>query len=57
LGLVLLAPVLVNIILFHVFLAPAGIGIGIVFLLLELVLVWIYRGNFSGVLKPSGKTR
>lgn len=55
LGLILLAPVLLNIVLFHGFLVPAGIQMGLVFTVLELALVWFYRGSFAGVLKPFAK--
>jgi hypothetical protein len=50
LGLVLLGPVLVNIILFHAFLAPGGILMGFVFCALEAYLVVVYRRFFAGVL-------
>jgi uncharacterized membrane protein YphA (DoxX/SURF4 family) len=52
LGLVLLGPVLVNIIFFHLFLAPGGIMMGIVFSALEAFLVVVYRKYFAGVLTP-----
>jgi uncharacterized membrane protein YphA (DoxX/SURF4 family) len=47
LALVLIAPVIVNIIGFHVFLAPAGIGPGILVLVLEIYLVWEYRSAYG----------
>src|SRR5689334_11419172 len=43
LGLVMLAPVLVNIILYHIFLAPSGMGMAMVVCLLELIVAWQYR--------------
>jgi uncharacterized membrane protein YphA (DoxX/SURF4 family) len=43
LALALIAPVIVNIIAFHVFLAPSGIVPGAVALVLELYLAWAYR--------------
>lgn len=47
LGLTLLAPVLVNILLFHaLLLGGTGIAGGLVFSLLELFLLFIYRRNF-----------
>lgn len=49
LALVLIAPVIVNIIAFHVFLEPAGIGPGAVVLLLEMYLVWTYRNCYCGM--------
>src|SRR5258706_14213230 len=46
LGLTLLGPVIVNILCFHVLMAPAGFPMGIVVLLFALFLLWDYRGNF-----------
>ena len=51
LALALLAPVLVNIIAFHVFLAPAGLVIPLVLLALEIYLAWIYRAAFAPMLQ------
>jgi hypothetical protein len=50
LALALIAPVIVNIILFHSFLQPAGIGPGIVVAILEIYLVWSYRAAFRPML-------
>jgi len=47
LGLILLAPVLVNIFFFHAFLAPAGLGMASVLSILEIVLAWRYRAAFK----------
>ena len=52
LGLTFLGPVIVNIILFHVFLLPQGIGIGIVDAVLALFLLWIYRFKFPAIFQP-----
>lgn len=52
LALVLIAPVIVNIIGFHVFLAPAGIGPGALVLILEIYLVWEYRSSYGPMLAP-----
>lgn len=46
LALTLLAPVIVNIICFHVFLVPSGIGAGLLALVLELYLAWTRRAAF-----------
>jgi uncharacterized membrane protein YphA (DoxX/SURF4 family) len=51
LALALLAPIIVGIITFHIFLAPATIGPGIVVLLMELYLAWVYRGAFRPMLR------
>lgn len=51
LALTVLAPVVVNIALFHIFLAPAAPMV--VFLLAtEIYLAWAYRGSFRAVLEP-----
>lgn len=50
LALTLLAPVLVNIILFHAFLEPAMIGVPLVLLALEIFLAWSYRAVFRPML-------
>jgi putative oxidoreductase len=50
LGLVFLAPVLVNILTFHTLLMGGhGIGAGLFATLLELVLIYAYRANFAGI--------
>lgn len=51
LALTLLAPVLVNIVLFHALLAPGGLAIPVVLLALELVLAWTYRAAFVPMLR------
>jgi uncharacterized membrane protein YphA (DoxX/SURF4 family) len=50
LALALIAPIIVGIITFHIFLAPSTIGPGIVVLVLELSLAWAYRGSFRSML-------
>ncbi len=50
LALVVLAPVIVNILLFHAFLAPSGMAIPVVILALELYLAWAYRAAFQPML-------
>jgi uncharacterized membrane protein YphA (DoxX/SURF4 family) len=51
LALALLAPVIVNIVAFHVALAPSGMGPAIVALALELYLAWSYRDAFRPMLR------
>lgn len=51
LALALLAPILVGIVTFHLFLAPTGTGIAIVVLLFELYLAWAYRSAFRPMLR------
>jgi len=50
LALTLLAPVIVNIICFHLFLLPSGIGPGMLALVLELYLAWTRRAAFRTLL-------
>jgi uncharacterized membrane protein YphA (DoxX/SURF4 family) len=49
LTLVLLGPVIVNILLFHVFLNPAGIGLAIVVTVLWFIVFYGNRQYFSGI--------
>ncbi len=50
LALTLLAPVIVNIVAFHVFLAPMGLVMTIIIALLEIYLAWAYRDAFRPML-------
>jgi hypothetical protein len=47
LGLLILAPVVVNIIAFHIFLAPDGLPLAIVVAVLELFLAWAHREAYA----------
>lgn len=51
LALLLLAPFLVNSVLFHVVLERTGLVPSLVFLALLLAQAWVYRGVFANVLK------
>ena len=51
LGLTLLGPVIVNILLFHIFLEPAGLPLALVVGALALFLLWAYRQAFGGLIK------
>ena len=55
LGLTLLAPVVVNILLFHLVLDPAGMIMTVVLVVLQIFLAWAYRGSFTGVLSAGAK--
>ena len=55
LALALIAPVIVNIVAFHLFLERSGTPIALVVALLELYLAWAYREAFCSMLRP--KTR
>ena len=48
-ALVLLAPIVVNIFLFHIFLDPAGFLMGLFIFLLEFYLLYHYRSVFSNI--------
>jgi hypothetical protein len=51
LALALLAPIVVNIVLFHGVLVGAGLGVPLVVLALELYLAWAYRAAFAPMLR------
>jgi uncharacterized membrane protein YphA (DoxX/SURF4 family) len=50
LALALIAPILVGIVTFHLFLAPSGIAPGLIAFALELYLAWAYRSAFRPML-------
>ena len=52
-ALVLLAPIVVNIFLFHIFLDPAGFLMGLFIFLLELYLLYSHRSAFSKICSDS----
>jgi putative oxidoreductase len=52
LGLLLLAPVIVNIDLVHILLDPSGLPMAVVISILLIFLVWRYREAFKGILSP-----
>jgi putative oxidoreductase len=52
LGLILLGPVIVNIMLYHMFLDPTGLPIACVISVLALFLLWIYRYKFPAIFQP-----
>ncbi|HZX73702.1 MAG TPA: hypothetical protein VFE57_04725 [Cyclobacteriaceae bacterium] len=55
LALVALLPITVNVLLFHVFLAPEGAAIGIVLVILEVYLAWAYREYFKPLFESKAK--
>lgn len=57
LGLTLLAPIVVNIVLYHHFVDPSGLGIAYVMLVLELFLAYAYGPAFHSVLDPRARSR
>ena len=53
LGLLLLAPVIVNIVGFHLFVSPNGLGLALVVAALELFLAWEHRDAFRPLFASS----
>jgi putative oxidoreductase len=51
LGLTLLGPVIVNILLFHILLNPAGLPMAIIVSVLALIVLWHHRAAFAGLVK------
>ena len=54
LGLVLLGPVLVNILLYHLLLNPAGMVMAVVVTILWFIVFSAHRGAFSGIFSAKG---
>lgn len=52
LGLTLLGPIIVNIVLFHLFLDTSGLPMALVTAALSLFLLWIYRFKFPAIFQP-----
>jgi putative oxidoreductase len=52
LALAMLAPIVINILLFHVFLAPAGLPVALMLVSFEVSLAWSYRESFIPMLQP-----
>ncbi len=51
LALVVLAPISINIVLFHAFLAPEGLPVAVGVVALHLIVAFFYRAHFASVLK------
>ena len=56
LGLTILAPILVNILLFHFLLQSKGVAAGLVCTLMELFLLFAYRRSFRGLFDANPET-
>jgi putative oxidoreductase len=52
LGLTLLGPVIVNIVLYHIFLDRSGLAMAAVVAILALFLLWVYRFKFPAIFQP-----
>ncbi|MEO1082760.1 MAG: DoxX family membrane protein [Acidobacteriota bacterium] len=55
LALTLLAPIVINILFFHIFLDLAGLPVALFVTALEVFLAWAYRGSFAGVLSMNAR--
>ncbi len=51
LALILLAPIMVNIVAFHLFLEPGGMPMAALLTALQLYLAWVYRASYQTVLE------
>lgn len=54
LGLTLLGPVIVNILLFHLLLSPAGMGLAVLVTALWFIVFYAHRAAFSGIFAQRG---
>jgi uncharacterized membrane protein YphA (DoxX/SURF4 family) len=54
LGLVILAPIIVNILIFHITMAPTGIVPGLVATILWFIVFAGHRSSFAGILSANG---
>jgi putative oxidoreductase len=52
LGLTLLGPVIVNIVLYHIFVEPKGLGLACIVSIAALFLLWVYRYKFPAIFQP-----
>jgi putative oxidoreductase len=52
LALTLIGPMIVNILLFHALMAPAGLGPGIVAAICWFIVFYRFRAAFTGILQP-----
>ncbi len=54
LSLVVLAPIVLHIVLFHAFMAPSGLPMAFLCLALGVYLAWAYRAAFRPILRAKG---
>jgi len=52
LGLTLLGPVIVNIVLYHIFLDTQGLPMAVCISIFALFLLWVYRAKFPAIFQP-----
>ena len=53
--LVIMAPITVNIILFHLFLDPGNIMVAAVLTIVHVIMLWAYKDCYKGMLSCCGK--
>ena len=51
-GLILLGPIIVNIVLYHIFLDRSGLGMAACISVMSLFLLWVYRHKFPAIFQP-----
>ncbi len=51
-GLILLGPIIVNILLYHIFLDQSGLAMAIVISVVSFFLLWVYRHKFPAIFQP-----
>ena len=54
LSLIILAPISLNILLFHAFLSPGNLAISILIVMLHMYLLWAYKKSYQTVLDSKG---
>ena len=57
LALTILAPVVLNILFFHLFLDTTGLAMSVFLVVLEVFLAWAYRDSFTGVLAMNAQPK
>ena len=51
-GLILLGPIIVNIVLYHIFLDRSGLSMAVCISVMSLFLLWVYRHKFPAIFQP-----
>ena len=56
-ALIILAPIVLNILFFHLFLDMTGVAVALFIMALEIFLAWAYRDSFTGVLAMNAQPK
>ncbi len=56
-ALIILAPIVLNILFFHVFLDTTGLSLALFLMALQVFLAWAYRDSFTGVLAMNAQPK